>query len=465
GILSTDRKAVQGPIQKLAQTSQNPEVVKQAKAIYEESLKTPASPGQQSAALRPDNKRSAAYKKELAAEAPEGYHLAAYLDCGPDALDGVTDGPTLKLIDGQAYVWSGGPATAKQLRYITIFYSGDDVVFEATGLDPKRDYRIGFSWWDYDHATRAQSVWAGAKGGRLTKLLGKTKLPSGERGQPPGQKTLPLPRKLTVGGSSRIVFRNESKPNCVVSELWLWESDTKSEAKMPDPPAPRPKGGTPVVVLTGIEYPGHPWRQTAAALADLLRKDLRLDVDILEDPTLAQADKLRNYKVCVLNYMNWKQPDPPADALASFQKFVADGGGLVLVHFACGAFQDWPEFVKIAGRVWNPKLRGHDPRGTFRVEMTDARHPITEGMKPFETTDELYTCLDGKTPIQVLAEAKSKVDGKLYPMAFVLTYGKGRVFHCVLGHDLRAFEAEPVRELYRRGTAWAAGLPPVPERK
>ena len=163
--------------------------------------------------------------------------------------------------------------------------------------------------------------------------------------------------------------------------------------------------------------------------------------------------------------MNWEKPDPPAEALERFRTFVENGGGLVLVHFACGAFQKWPEFVKVAGRVWNPKLRGHDPHGVFRVEFTDAKHPITAGLAPFETLDELYTCLDGATPITILAKATSKVDKKDYPMAFVLPYGKGRVFHCPLGHDLRAFAAPEVSELFRRGTAWAAGLPPVPEKK
>ena len=46
-------------------------------------------------------------------------------------------------------------------------------------------------------------------------------------------------------------------------------------------------------------------------------------------------------------------------------------------------------------------------------------------------------------------------------MAFVLNVGKGRVFHCPLGHDVKAFVAPAVRELFRRGTAWAAGLPAV----
>ena len=43
-------------------------------------------------------------------------------------------------------------------------------------------------------------------------------------------------------------------------------------------------------------------------------------------------------------------------------------------------------------------------------------------------------------------------------MAFVSHYGKGRTFHCVLGHDAKALSVPAVQELYRRGCAWAAGL-------
>ena len=82
-------------------------------------------------------------------------------------------------------------------------------------------------------------------------------------------------------------------------------------------------------------------------------------------------------------------------------------------------------------------------------------------MADFDTQDELYTCLIGDQPIEVVAQAKSKADGKDYPMAFVSRYGKGRTFHCVLGHDAKALSNPPVQELYRRGCAWAAGLAPV----
>ena len=226
-------------------------------------------------------------------------------------------------------------------------------------------------------------------------------------------------------------------------------------------PAQGPQKQAKILVLTGNEYPGHKWKETAPLLGKFLATDPRLVTTVNPDPKFLASSQLMDYDAIVLNYMNWQSPDPGEEARANLKKFVEGGKGLVLVHFACGAFQAWPEFKNIAGRVWNPKLRGHDPHGKFTVQIADAEHPITKGMAPFETIDELYTCLAGDKEISVLAKATSKVDKKDYPMAFVLQYGQGRVFHCVLGHDVKALTFPGVQELFRRGTAWVAGLPPV----
>ena len=218
-----------------------------------------------------------------------------------------------------------------------------------------------------------------------------------------------------------------------------------------------------VVIVTGIDYPGHVWRETAPVLAEAIRKDARLKVDVVETPAFLATAKLGEYDAIVLHFMNWESPDPGEQARQNLAKFVSNGGGMVLVHFACGAFQGWPEFEKLAGRVYDPKLRPHDPYGSFEVVRTGVDHPITQGMQPFKTTDELYTCLAGNTPIEIIAQSRSKVDGKDYPMGFVLNYGKGRVFHSVLGHDAQAIANPPVAELFRRATAWCANLPAVPE--
>lgn len=218
-----------------------------------------------------------------------------------------------------------------------------------------------------------------------------------------------------------------------------------------------------VLIVTGQDHPGHKWRQTAPVLAELLQQDSRMQVRVVEDPHFLDSSALHRYNVVVLHFMNWETPAPEPAARENLRRFVNDGGGLFLVHFACGAFQDWPEFRNLAGRVWNPELRGHDPRGSFRVDIVDNKHSITQGLQSFETDDELYTCLAGDRPIKVLATAKSKVDGKDYPMAFVFDYGKGRVFHSLLGHDVKAISNPDVSELFRRGCAWAAKLDIFPE--
>jgi hypothetical protein len=211
-------------MKKLADTTKDGAVAEQAAAVDEEAAKAP-TPGGAERALEPDSKRSAAYKAALARRAPKGYRLACYLDCGPDTSDGVKGGPQLRLVNGTPYFWTDSDRVA-DVRFGTGSYDGQRVVFQAGGLDPKKRYQLGFSWWDFDHETRVQSVWlAAGKGGRETMLLGKTKLPSGVANQPPEIKTLAIPPGLQAEGSLQIIFRNESEPNVIVSEIWLWESE------------------------------------------------------------------------------------------------------------------------------------------------------------------------------------------------------------------------------------------------
>lgn len=221
-----------------------------------------------------------------------------------------------------------------------------------------------------------------------------------------------------------------------------------------------------VLLVTGVDYPGHLWRETEPVLAESLDKDPRLEVFTVQDPRFLDSDAIGAYDVIVLHFQNWEQPGPGPRARENLRQAVASGKGLVLVHFACGAwYQEWPEFEKLAGRVWfgpnpGPGKRQHDPFGAFRVEMAKPEHPIAQGLGDFETRDELYTCLTGEHPIEVVARAKSNVDGQYYPMAFVSRYEKGRTFHSVLGHDANALKTPGVGELYRRGCRWAAGLEP-----
>lgn len=215
--------------------------------------------------------------------------------------------------------------------------------------------------------------------------------------------------------------------------------------------------GARVLLITGIDYPGHKWRETTPVLVEALTNDARLRVDVLEDPYRLDTTDLSPYRAVFLHFMNWERPDPNEQAKENLRGFVERGGGMVMIHFACGAFQDWPEFRNLAGRVYD-RTNTHDPRGPFAVEVTNTSHSITRGMTSFGVDDELYICLTGEKPIDVLATARSKITKRDHPMAFVHSYGQGRVFQTPLGHDVKALRSGRTLELIRRGTTWAAGM-------
>jgi uncharacterized protein len=223
---------------------------------------------------------------------------------------------------------------------------------------------------------------------------------------------------------------------------------------------PKKSDSTRVLLVTGVDPFGHNWRETTPVIRKVLEEDERLEVRIVEDPEFLASPAIHGYDVIIVHFSKDDHSSSQATR-DNLMQFVKDGKGLVLLHAACTAFADWPEFVNLAGRVFNGDLvHPHDPRGPFTVKIVRPQHPVTREMEGFEADDELFTCLAGDRPVEVLATARSKVTGKDHPMAFVLEYGKGRVFHTVLGHDARAIEIPAVAVLIRRGSVWAAGQQP-----
>jgi type 1 glutamine amidotransferase len=222
------------------------------------------------------------------------------------------------------------------------------------------------------------------------------------------------------------------------------------------------------LIVTGYQHPAHDWSAVTEALIQVLEQDPRMFVDVTENPEDLASEKIRDYDLLVMNYNNWDRPGLSDAAKNSFVAYLKKGGALALIHFANGAFNEtlpskdseWPEYrTRIVRRAWMHDRSGHDKFGPFRVDITSVEHPITAGLAPFQTLDELYYRQEGDQPIEPLATAVSQVTGRAEPMAWAYNYGQGRVFQTVLGHSDQSIRLAGA--LIRRGCMWAAGAEPL----
>jgi type 1 glutamine amidotransferase len=135
----------------------------------------------------------------------------------------------------------------------------------------------------------------------------------------------------------------------------------------------------------------------------------------------------------------------------------------MLIHFANGAWRDWPEYHgKLARRVWVDGKASHDALGSFTAHIAKPDNLLVQGLKDFQIVDELYCSQVGELPVDPLITATSKVTGKEEPLVFTYTEGKGRVFQSLMGHGAESIRAPSHSEFLRRAVAWCANREVLP---
>jgi len=211
------------------------------------------------------------------------------------------------------------------------------------------------------------------------------------------------------------------------------------------------------LVLSGAN--NHDWRTTTPEIVDELTRTGRFSVDVTNEPGRLSLADMQSYDVLVDNYNGPRLGD---EWERDFLAYVAGGGGVVIVHAADNAFDGWPQFDELIGIAWRAGA-GHGTYHRYLVTIDDPEHPITRGVPHFlHAPDELYHNLrwDPNTHCKVIASAYSRPEergtGKVEPMLLVNEWGKGRMFHTAMGHDVTSLKGAYHVLLLARGTEWAA---------
>jgi len=230
------------------------------------------------------------------------------------------------------------------------------------------------------------------------------------------------------------------------------------EAAAPEKAPARPAKSRKVLVW------GHAWTHlpnpyAEKALEIIGRKSGAFDVVVSDDPRLLLGDRLPQFDALVMNNIHERDPFLPEgfgasgeeqktaakqfdDAVKkSILEYVRSGKGIVGIHAATAALQNWPEYGQMMGGYY----AGHIHQEVI-IKLDDPKHPINacfEG-KSFRIRDEVYIFRApySRENLRVIAsldlsqmEDPQKRPDKDYAISWVRAYEKGRVFYTTLGHE------------------------------
>lgn len=262
------------------------------------------------------------------------------------------------------------------------------------------------------------------------------------------------------------------------SEYEISEEDlAKIEAALPDAAPATPAEPRKLLIFdVNRNYGGHPSRFYANKAFERMGEATgAFETVVSRNPEVFERDSLEEFDAVFFNNTVGNLFEDE-DLRQNLIDFVYSGGGLMGCHGTTVAFirwgedggDDWPEFgVMIGGR--GAAHREPDEHAYMKLDSPD--HPLNAPFPEdgFDFRDEFFRVQDpySRDRLRVLfsidvertdlEDPRRERDDMDYAQAWVRNYGKGRVFHCTIGHNPYVFWDPQMLEFYLAATQFALG--------
>ncbi len=256
---------------------------------------------------------------------------------------------------------------------------------------------------------------------------------------------------------------------------------------LPDKAFVKPKKERKLLIFdVNSNYGGHSAITYANyALEKMGKKTSAFTIERINDPSVFEWDSLKKYDAIFINNVVGA-PFNDEKLFQNIVRFVKEGGGLMGVHGTTAAFITWgkgggedifPEFGQmIGGRGANHRTQNEK----IHLRIDEPNHPLTQ-MFPangIDWEDEYFRfpTIYSRDKLRVLLSIDVKksnlVHGKPfrqertdddYGVAWIQSYGKGRVFYCSLAHNPKVFFEPTMLKFYLAATQYVLGDWDVPD--
>lgn len=191
--------------------------------------------------------------------------------------------------------------------------------------------------------------------------------------------------------------------------------------------------------------------------------------DTSEDLEAFSPERLAAYDAVVFNNSTHLVLSPPQQA--ALLAFVRGGKGVVGIHAASDSFYSWPQGQALLGGLFNSHPWTADD--TVAVQLDDPRSPLTGAFSGhgFWVKDEIYQIdgpysrkrvhvllsLDMSRPQNARNQHQLVRADDDFPIAWVRSEGRGRVFYTSLGHNPQIYRTPEILHHYLSGIQFALG--------